>query len=154
MILLLAVLVTYAAAKPRVSGVAYSSPEAEYLNHLNYSRQVAGLWMLCWDSGLIAKAEQHALEMAKAGQIYHSTAGELLASLPQSTRMVTENVGVGYDLRALHVSFLASPTHAANIYRADLTHVGVGVVTDVLPSGIRYWIVIQSMSNYVWACNQ
>lgn len=118
-----------------------------YVNHLNYSRKIAGLYQLCTDSQLMEKAQIQADLMASTGNVVHST--NLLADVPAGTRFVAENVGVGWSLITLHVAFLASPPHAANIYSRQLTHIGVGI-TNV---GVSKYIAVIAISNYLYGCN-
>lgn len=127
--------------------MAYSPEPLDYLNHVNYSRKVAGLYGLCTDSMLTEKAQIHSDAMAAAGYNFHSS--NLLANVPPGTLLVVENVGTGYSLIQLHIAFLASPLHAANIYNNRLTHAGVGITR----SGVKMFMVVIGISNYTYGCN-
>lgn len=127
---------------------AYLPEPLEYLNHLNWSRRVAGRWMLCTDSMLMAKAQIQADLMAANGYIFHSTS--LLANVPYGTRYVVENVGSGWTLVGIHAAFLGSVSHSNNVYNPELTHAGVGIAY----AGGRKYISFIGISDYVYGCNQ
>lgn len=130
------------------SGAFFYNPEPlTYVNHFNYSRRMAGLYMLCTDSQLMAKAQAQADAMAASGVVAHST--DLAAGVPLGTSLVVENVGVGWSLIALHVAFLDSLAHAANIFDRRLTHMGVGITTV----GTRKFLAMIAVSNFTYECN-
>jgi uncharacterized protein YkwD len=122
------------------SPAVFTSPTAEYTNHLNYSRWAAGLWGVCTDGPLAKSAQAQAEKMAANGYLSHTP--NLLAAAPAGASVVAENVGVSRDMASLHVAFLNSRAHSANIYNRSFTHIGVGSVN----TGGEVWVSIILMS--------
>jgi uncharacterized protein YkwD len=44
--------------------------------------------------------------------------------------LILENIGRGYSAREIHAGLLDSPGHRANILNRNVTHVGIGVVSE------------------------
>ena len=64
--------------------------------------------------------------MAGRSTLYHNPD---LTSDVKNWRWVGENVGYGPDALTVHVAFMNSPAHKANILDRDYTEVGIGAVT-------------------------
>ena len=63
--------------------------------------------------------------MADRSKLYHNPG---LTSDVNNWRWVGENVGYGPDADTVHVAFMNSPAHKANILDRDYTEVGIGAV--------------------------
>lgn len=104
---------------------ADSGTEAEFLAKINASRANAGLGPLSVDGGLVSHARNHTADMMAAGEIYHSSGGELGAAGGTGWDKMGENVGKGQSPSSLHEAFMNSPGHKANIL-GDYNYVGIG----------------------------
>ncbi len=104
---------------------ADSGSEAEFVGNINASRASAGLGPLTVEGGLVSHARNHTADMIAAGDIYHSSSGELGAAGGTGWDRMGENVGKGQSPSSLHEAFMNSPGHKANIL-GDYNYVGVG----------------------------
>ena len=68
--------------------------------------------------------------MAGQSRLYHNPQ---LTSDVKNWRWVGENVGYGPDALTVHVAFMNSPAHKANILDRDYTEVGIGAVVVERP---------------------
>jgi uncharacterized protein YkwD len=100
---------------------------------LNGARSDQGLPSLATRSDLVAVARAQATRMADSGTLYHNPN---LTTDVTNWRAVGENVGYGPDVQSVHVAFMNSDGHRANILDTDYTEVGVGVVER----GDRVWV--------------
>jgi uncharacterized protein YkwD len=100
---------------------------------LNGARSDHGLPSLATRSDLVAVARAQATRMADSGTLYHNPN---LTTDVTNWRSVGENVGYGPDVQTVHVAFMNSDGHRANILDTDYTEVGVGVVER----GDRVWV--------------
>ena len=100
---------------------------------LNGARSDQGLPSLAPRSDLVAVARAQATRMADSGTLYHNPN---LTTDVANWRWVGENVGYGPDVQTVHVAFMNSDAHRANILDTDFTEVGVGVVER----GDRVWV--------------
>jgi len=104
---------------------ADSGTESEFLANINASRANAGLGPLTVEGGLVSHARNHTADMMAAGDIYHSSSGELGAAGGTGWDRMGENVGKGQSPASLHEAFMNSAGHKANIL-GDYNYVGVG----------------------------
>lgn len=104
---------------------ADSGTEAEFLAMINASRANAGFGPLSVDGGLVSHARNHTADMMAAGEIYHSSSGELGAAGGTGWDKMGENVGKGQSPSSLHEAFMNSSGHRANIL-GDYNYVGIG----------------------------
>jgi len=100
---------------------------------LNGARSDQGLPSLAPRSDLVAVARAQATRMADSGTLYHNPN---LTTDVANWRWVGENVGYGPDVQTVHVAFMNSDAHRANILDTDFTEVGIGVVER----GDRVWV--------------
>lgn len=110
-----------------------SSVEDTFTNKINKARASAGLSRLTTRGHLVAVARDWAARMASQSKLYHNPR---LTSDVSNWRWVGENVGYGPDALTVHVAFMNSPGHRANILDRDYTEVGVGAVVR----GGRVWV--------------
>jgi hypothetical protein len=120
------------------SADADSGSEQGFLSAINSTRGSAGLSALKMDGGLQSHGRRHTADMIAAGEIYHSSSGELQSAAGSGWSKLGENVGRGGSVSSLHQAFLDSSAHKANIL-GDYTHVGIGTDTE---SGVLYVTVV------------
>ena len=102
-----------------------TSTEDTFTAKLNYARTSRGIPRLTPRSALITVARQQAQRMASSNTLYHNPN---LTKDVTNWRWVGENVGYGPDALTVHVAFMNSPGHRANILDRDYTEVGIGAV--------------------------
>jgi uncharacterized protein YkwD len=120
--LLAACLVTGVVAAPRASA---SEVEDVFTSRINKARSAAGVHRLTTRAHLVSVARSWAARMADQNRLYHNPR---LTSDVTNWRYVGENVGYGPTAVSVHVAFMNSPGHRANILDRDFTEVGVGAV--------------------------
>jgi peptidoglycan hydrolase-like protein with peptidoglycan-binding domain len=122
-----------------LTGAVIASPasatttEDSLTARLNGARSDQGLPSLTPRSDLVAVARAQATRMADSGTLYHNPN---LTTDVTNWRWVGENVGYAPDVQTVHVAFMNSDAHRANILDTDFTEVGVGVVER----GDRVWV--------------
>ena len=104
---------------------AATTVEATFTDQLNAARAERGLPPLEARPALVSVARQQAARMADRATLYHNPN---LTSDVANWQWVGENVGYGPDALTVHVAFMSSPGHRANILDRDYTQVGVGAV--------------------------
>lgn len=115
-----------------VTGAAAAAPagatsvEDVFTAKLNHARTSRGLPRLTPRASLVEVAREQARRMASQNRLYHNPN---LTSDVTNWRWVGENVGYGPDALTVHVAFMNSPGHRANILDHDYTEVGIGAVT-------------------------
>lgn len=109
-----------------------SSPERVLFDAANRERVAQGLSQLQWDASLAAAARQHAARMVQHNMLSHQLPGEL--SLQQRAsqagarfRVIAENVAEGASAPGIHVQWMNSPPHRANLLDPQLSAVGIAV---------------------------
>ena len=102
-----------------------TSVEDVFTSKMNQARAARGIPKLTTRSGLVTVARNWAATMAGQSKLYHNPQ---LTSAVNNWRYVGENVGYGPDALTVHVAFMNSPGHRANILDRDYTEVGVGAV--------------------------
>lgn len=95
--------------------------QADAYNRINDSRTSVGLPGLGFDEAIGNDAQRHAARLAAEGRIFHM-------ALPPGSCM-TENVGSGSSIEAVHAMLLQSPGHRAHILDRSATVVGTGVAS-------------------------
>ena len=108
-----------------LAATADSGTEADFLARINSTRQSNGLGPLEIDGGLRSHARNHTQDMIDAGEIFHSSEGELIASGGTGWDKIGENVGRGQSPTSLHEAFMDSAGHKKNIL-GDYNYVGIG----------------------------
>ncbi len=94
-------------------------------NAVNASRAAAGLPPLRENVMLDLKADKWAQTMRDACRIWHSS---LPDGAPPEWRKLGENVGMGGDIDQIHVAYMNSPGHRANILDPSYTQMGTAAV--------------------------
>ena len=114
-----------------VTGAATAGPagattvEDTFTAKLNYARASRGIPRLTVRSALVSVARAQAHRMADRNVLYHNPN---LTTDVTNWRWVGENVGYGPDALTVHVAFMQSAPHRANILDRDYTEVGIGAV--------------------------
>jgi uncharacterized protein YkwD len=106
--------------------------ERALLEDANRERVAQGLAPLHWNANLAAAAHAHALQMAQHNTLSHQFPGE--APLQDRARSagarfteVAENVAEGPSAEMIHVSWMHSPPHRANLLDPELTDIGIAI---------------------------
>jgi len=107
--------------------------ERELFSSVNQARRSQGLPPLRWDESLAAAARRHATVMAERGSAQHGFEGEpsLTLRVKQAGahfNWLSENVTQGPTPEFIHVQFMRSPAHRANILDHDMDSIGIGVI--------------------------
>jgi uncharacterized protein YkwD len=129
----LAVTALVGGAAVTAGSASATSVEDVFTTKMNAARAARGIPKLTVRSHLVSVARQWAATMASQNKLYHNPQ---LTSDVNNWRYVGENVGYGPDALTVHVAFMNSPAHRANILDRDYTEVGVGAVV----SGDRVWV--------------
>jgi len=110
-----------------------SAADLTLLNAANRDRAAAGLAPLQWDASLAAAAHQHALLMAQRNTLSHQFPGE--APVQDRARhagarfsLIAENVAEGPSIPGLHIQWMSSAPHRANLLDRELNSIGISVV--------------------------
>jgi len=99
---------------------------------VNHDRAEQNLPPLKWHANLAAAARTHVHQMAEHDRISHQFSGE-----PDLTKRahsagahfseIAENVGESWSISQLHIAWMTSPPHRANILNPRLTAVGIAI---------------------------
>lgn len=114
------------------SASAQTTAEARFVARINQARSELGLPPLVVRPRLTDYARSHSAAMSRQKTLFHTRNFSVLCCWS----WIAENVGVGFDVPSLHRSFMASPTHRANILDPRLRRLGVGIFR----SGGRIWV--------------
>jgi uncharacterized protein YkwD len=109
-----------------------SGPEKFLFEAVNRERTRQGRNALKWDADLAAAARVHAKRMAEHNSLSHQFHGEpdLNARLHEAGARfsrIAENVAEAPDLSGLHIGWMNSPPHYANIMNPKLNSIGIAV---------------------------
>lgn len=110
-----------------------TSVEDVFTTKINQARAARGIPKLTTRGGLVTVARNWAATMASQSKLYHNPR---LTSAVSNWQYVGENIGYGPDALTVHVAFMNSPGHRANILDRDYSEVGVGAVVV----GDRVWV--------------
>lgn len=92
---------------------------------VNASRAAAGLPALKENVTLDVKADNWAQNLRNSCRIWHSN---LADGAPKEWRKLGENVGMGGSIDQIHVAYMNSPGHRANILDPSFTQMGTAAV--------------------------
>jgi len=116
-------------AAPAAAGLTV---EANLVQRINNARARNGLPPVALRGRLSDYARRQSARMADARSLFHTASFSAICCWSS----IAENVGVAGSARQVHLNFLASPGHRANILDPGKREVGVGVVR----SGGRLWV--------------
>lgn len=114
------------------TAVRVTAGEASFASMINADRRAHGLKPLRVVSDLTLVARSWSGVMARAHDISHNPR---LTRQVGAWRAVGENVGMGGAARQLHLAFMASPAHRANILSTKYTELGIGLASR---NGVLY----------------
>ncbi len=134
--MVLAVLLMLGFVAPKHAEAATSS-ELQMASLINKARVSHGRAPLRFNYSMARLARRHSATMASRNLLYHNP---YLAQWYStwSWRILGENVGVGSSVASLHVAFMNSKPHRANILDRRFRNVGVGIVVR---NG-RTWVTV------------
>jgi hypothetical protein len=116
---------------------APADAERQFLDLLNSERATANLPALTADAGLVPIAREWSQNMANTNVLSHrpDLRAQVEARVTRDWRRIGENVGRGPEVPGLHVAFMNSPGHRANVL-GDYNRVGIAVVN----AGSTIWV--------------
>jgi hypothetical protein len=106
---------------------AASSEESKVLALTNSLRASVGAPALHFDETLAGVARNWAAQMAANGSISHNPS---LAKQVSGWTKLSENVGMGPNIEAIHNALVASRSHYVNMVDTEVTLMGIGVVVS------------------------
>jgi len=121
---------------PRASSAPAGRPStsAEQLLYdaVNRERASLGLEQLQWDTALANAARLHTTLLAEHDALSHRFTGEAdlqtrLRTAGASFRLVAENVAEAPDIESLHIAWMNSPPHRANILDPQVNSIGIAI---------------------------
>jgi uncharacterized protein YkwD len=119
------VVATFVTGALTAQSASATTVEDTFTTKLNYARVTRGIPRLHTRAILTKVAREQANRMADRNTLYHNPS--LTSDVPH-WRWVGENVGYGPDAMTIHVAFMQSQAHRANILDRDYTQVGIGAV--------------------------
>ena len=129
-IVLCIVSTSYAAPAPAAR--PSNSAEQMLYDAVNRERASLGLRQLQWDTALANAARLHTTLLADHDALSHRFAGEAdlqtrLRMAGATFRLVAENVAQAPDVSTLHISWMNSPPHRANILDPQVDSIGIAI---------------------------
>ena len=121
---------------PRASSTPAARPstsaEQVLYDSVNRERALLGLRPLQWDTALANAARLHTTLLAAHDSLSHRFDGEAdlqtrLRMAGASFRLVAENVAQAPDVGTLHVAWMNSPPHRANILDPQVDSIGIAI---------------------------
>ena len=133
----------------RAAQPQWSSAERVLFDAANRERAAQGFPLLQWDNSLAGAARLHAQRMAQQNTLSHQLQGE--APLQQRATqagarfsVIAENVAEGPTPIGIHVQWMSSPPHRANLLDPQLSAVGIAVA-----QGSHYLFAVEDFSQAV-----
>jgi hypothetical protein len=133
-LLLAAILILCFASRAFSSPAGRPSTSAEQMlyDSVNRDRASLGLRPLQWDTALANAARLHTTLLAEHSALSHRFDGEAdlqtrLRMAGASFRLVAENVAEAPDVNALHIAWMNSPPHRANILDPQVDSIGIAI---------------------------
>jgi len=121
---------------PRASsapaGRPSNSAEQMLYDAVNRERASLGLQQLQWDTALANAARLHTSLLAANDTLSHRFNGEAdlqtrLRMAGATFRIVAENVAQAPDVQSLHIAWMNSPPHRANILDPQVNSIGIAI---------------------------
>jgi len=134
---LLSLLLLVGFVAPMRAEATTNASERQMASLINHARTSHGRAALSLNSSLSDYARRWSATMASKNRLYHNA--NLATWLRNwNWRILGENVGAGGSVSQLHVAFMNSPPHRANILDRRFRNIGVGVVVR---NG-RTWVTV------------
>jgi Cysteine-rich secretory protein family len=116
----------------RVLAAQSSGPAQTLFESANHERTSRGLAPLKWSDALAEAARRHAARMAAQNTLSHQLPGEpgmadRASSAGARFSSLAENVAEGPGAENIHVQWMKSPPHRANLLDPQLDSVGIAV---------------------------
>src|SRR5262249_989062 len=121
---------------PRASSAPAGRPsgsaEQMLYDAVNRERAALGLEQLQWDTALANAARLHTSLLAANDTLSHRFNGEAdlqtrLRMAGANFRLVAENVAQAPDVQSLHIAWMNSPPHRANILDPQVNAIGIAI---------------------------
>src|SRR5215467_996545 len=114
------------------AGHPSNSAEQMLYDAVNRERASLGLQQLQWDTALANAARLHTVLLAANDALSHRFSGEAdlqtrLRLAGANFRLVAENVAEAPDIQSLHVAWMNSPPHRANILDPQVNSIGIAI---------------------------
>jgi hypothetical protein len=114
------------------AGRPSSSAEQMLYDAVNRERSLLGLQTLQWDTALANAARLHTTLLADHESLSHRFNGEAdlqtrLRLAGAAFRLVAENVAEAPDVQSLHIAWMNSPPHRANILDPQVNAIGIAI---------------------------
>ena len=106
-----------------VLGACFTPQQRKVTQYVNNSRSAQGVRPVSQNLQLTLKAQAWAEQLARSGRLKHS---KLSAGITVRWRSLAENVGYGSSIRKVHLSYMRSPGHRANILNGRFDYIGTG----------------------------
>lgn len=122
---------------PPPGSVDVTATEQKMFRLLNEERIAAGVAALAWDAtvGKVARLASESLRtQSDGGPVRFDVAGELRRADALSP-LVLQNPVVARSAEEAHALLLTSPVNRSNLFNAQATHAGVGMVAAADPNG-------------------
>jgi hypothetical protein len=109
-----------------------ASSERVLFDAANRERAAQGLSQLQWDASLASAARQHAMRMVQQNTLSHQFPGELplqqrATQAGARFHIIAENVAEGPNATGIHVQWMNSAPHRANLLDPQLSAIGIAV---------------------------
>lgn len=123
---------SYAAPAAPAGGRPSNSAEQMLYDAVNHERSRLGLHQLQWDTALANAARLHTTLLANHDALSHRFDGEAdlqtrLRMAGASFRLVAENVAEAPDVSTLHIAWMNSAPHRANILDPQVDSIGIAI---------------------------
>jgi len=114
------------------AGRPSNSAEQMLYDAVNRERAAMGLQQLQWDTALANAARLHTSLLANHDSLSHRFDGEAdlqtrLRLSGATFRLVAENVAEAPDVASLHIAWMNSPPHRANILDPQVNSIGIAI---------------------------
>ena len=114
------------------AGRPANSAEQMLYDAVNRERAATGLRQLEWDTALANAARLHTTLLAQNDLLSHRFNGEAdlqtrLHMAGASFSLVAENVAAAPDVASLHIAWMNSPPHRANILDPQINAIGIAI---------------------------
>lgn len=120
---------------PVITDMDVAAVEQEIFERVNTERREFGLPPVAWDERAAGIARMHSEDMLDhdfVGHVSKTTGGpsDRARAAGVASPLLLENVAFAHSADEAHTGLMNSPGHRANILNAEVTHVGIGIVTS------------------------
>lgn len=120
---------------PPVGDLDVAQVEQDIFERVNSERREFGLPPVAWEERSAGVARAHSEDMLNhdfVGHVSRTTGGpsDRARAAGLLSPLLLENVAFAHSADEAHTGLMNSPGHRANILNAEVTHVGIGIVTS------------------------